>query len=147
MGFSALGLALSLAIFAPNLLMVWFPPRSTLDDGRAPMIIVVLERVGQAASLTVPVFTVGGAVLWWCVVPVAVLLAAYWALWARYLASGRQWASLFAPAWAVPVPMAVLPVGVLFAASVWLTNGWIAVAAAVLAAGHVPRSLITARST
>ncbi len=70
---------------------------------------------------------------------------AYWALWVRYLVSGRRRSSLFASIVGLPVPMALLPVGVFLAGAAWLQNPWIAIAAAVLAAGHIPSSLIAAK--
>ncbi|QNA92754.1 MULTISPECIES: hypothetical protein [unclassified Microbacterium] len=146
MGFSVLGLALSLAVFAPNLLLLWFPPRPAIDDDDAPLIVEILERAGQALCVTLPAITVGAFVLWWAVVPVILCVAGYWALWVRFLASGRRRASLFAPALGIPVPMAVLPVAAFLAGAAWLGNPWIALAAVVLAAGHVPRSLIAAGS-
>jgi hypothetical protein len=146
MGFSVLGLALSLAIFAPNLLLLWFPPRPPIEGGEVPRVLEILERSGQALCVTVPAITVGAFVLWWGVLPVGIFVIGYWALWLRYIVSGRQRASLFAPVLRIPVPMALLPVAAFLSGSAWLQNPWIAIAAAVLAAGHIPSSLITARS-
>lgn len=145
MGFSVLGLALSLAVFAPNLLLVWFPPRPVMERVAVPKVVEVLERSGQALCVTVPVITVGDRPLWWWAIPAAILVVAYWALWVRYLVSGRRLSSLFAPVVGVPVPMALLPVGVFLAGAAWLQNPWIAIAAAVLAAGHIPNSVIAAK--
>jgi hypothetical protein len=146
MGFSALGLTLGLAVFAPNLLLAWFPPRPAIGEVPAPAAFTVLERAGQALCLTVPVFTVGSSVSWWWLAPVAFCVAAYWALWVRFLVTGRRRESLFDPVCGVPVPMAVLPVAAFLISAAWLANPWVAGAALVLAAGHVPRSLITARA-
>lgn len=110
MGFSVLGLALSLAVFAPNLLLLWFPPRPAMEHVAVPKVVEVLERSGQALCVTVPVITVGDRPLWWWAIPAAILIVAYWALWGRYLLSGRRLSSLFAPVVGVPVPMALLPV-------------------------------------
>jgi hypothetical protein len=54
---------------------------------------------------------------------------------------------LYRPLWRVPVPMAILPAAVFLAAAAWLSNPWIAIAALILAAGHIPVSVITARAT
>lgn len=146
MGFSVLGLALSLAIFTPSLSLVWFPPRPAVPAGVAPRPVTVLERAGQALCVTIPAITVGASVSWWWFSLVAALVLAYWALWVRYLAIGRPLAALFGPVWGVPVPMALLPVAAFLAGAAWLENPWVAIAAGVLAAGHIPSSLITARA-
>lgn len=146
MGFSALGLALSLAIFAPSLSLAWFPPRPAVPAGVVPRPVTVLERAGQALCVTIPAITVGASVSWWWFPLVAALVLAYWALWVRYLATGRHLAALFGPVWGMPVPMALLPVVAFLAGAAWLENPWVAIAAAVLAAGHIPSSLITARA-
>jgi len=145
MGFSGLGLALGLAVFAPNLLLLWFPPRPPMGDVRVPGIFVVLERAGQALCVTVPAITVGASVHWWWLIPVAVFVFAYWALWVRFLRAGRPLQALLGPVRGVPVPMALLPVLAFLAGAVWLGNPWLAIAAVVLAAGHIPTSVITAR--
>ena len=146
MGFSVLGLALSLAIFAPSLSLIWFPPRPALPTGAAPRPLTVLERAGQALCVTIPAITVGASVGWWWFPLVAVLVLAYWALWVRFLVTGRRLEALFGPVWGVPAPMALLPVAAFLAGAAWLENPWVAIAAAVLAAGHIPSSLITARA-
>ena len=109
MGFSGLGLALGLAVFAPNLLLLWFPPRPPMGDVRVPGVFVVLERAGQALCVTVPAITVGASVHWWWLIPVAVFVFAYWALWVRFLRAGRPLEALLGPVRGVPVPMALLP--------------------------------------
>lgn len=70
--------------------------------------------------------------------PRAGVLALYYALWVRYVAVGLAGAALYRPLWGLPVPMAVLPVLVFLLVAAWLNNAWIAVAALVLAAGHLP---------
>lgn len=145
MGFSPFGLVVSLAVLAPNLLMLALPPRTAVPQARIPGPITWLERAGQALCLVVPAITAPGELLWWWAVPVAVAVAIYWALWARYLLSGRNASALYWPLWRMPVPMAILPVVAFASTAVWLSNGWIALAAAVLAAGHIPASALTAR--
>jgi hypothetical protein len=108
-------------------------------------VLVWLERAGQALCVVVPAITDPGEVLWWWSLPVFASLAGYYALWGRYL-SIRRYSALYAPFWHIPVPMAILPVLAFFFAAAWLTNLWIAVAAFVLAAGHIPVSLVAARA-
>ncbi|MEH6821715.1 MAG: hypothetical protein V7706_17395 [Dietzia psychralcaliphila] len=145
MGIHLAGLGLSLAVLAPTLLLVRLPPREPLPRSSVPGPVRWIERVGQALCLVVPALGASGTFLWWWSVPVSCGLVAYYALWARYLATGRHAASLY---WwrRIPAPMAILPVVVFLAAAGWLNSPWVAVAAVVLAVGHLPVSLDAARS-
>ncbi len=146
MGFSPLGLLVSLAVLAPNLLLIPFRPRTPLPRIAPPKILSLLERAGQALCLVVPAVTLPGEVAAGWLAPLLLALAGYYALWIRYLATGRDAAALHRPWWGVPVPMAILPVIAFLAAAGGLGNPWIAAAAGVLAAGHIPVSLLAARS-
>lgn len=146
MGFSPWGLLVSLAVLAPNLLLVRFPPATPVLEVRVPRPLGWLERAGQALCMVVPAITRPGDLAWWWAPVVLVALVGYCALWARYLRSGRVWATLYRPWLGVSVPMAVLPVVAFLATAVWLGDPWIAAAAVVLAAGHVPASLLIARA-
>jgi hypothetical protein len=145
-GFSPWGLVIALAVLAPNLLLLRFPPRDGLPSARVPTVLVWVERVGQALCLVVPVITEPRVPRWWWTLLVAAALAGYYVLWGRYLFGGRRSAELYGPVWQVPVPMAILPVLVFLATAGWLGNVWIAVSALVLATGHIPASVIRARS-
>lgn len=145
MGFSALGLTVGLAVLAPNLLLLVFPPRTPLPAAQVPAPLAWIERTGQALCLVVPAATLPGELVGWWAVPTFAALAGYYALWARYLLTGRNGVALYLPWWAIPVPMALLPVMVFLCTSAWLSNPWIALAAAVLAVGHIPASAIIAR--
>ena len=146
MGFSPLGLAVGLAVLAPNLLLMRFPPRVPIPTTPVPRALAWLERIGQAMCLVVPAITQPGPVVGWWALPVFGGLAGYYALWGRYLLTGRAGAALYRPSWVVPVPMALLPVEVFLSTAAWLSNPWIAVAAVVLACGHIPVSAIVART-
>ncbi|WP_182526510.1 hypothetical protein [Nocardioides dongkuii] len=146
MAFSPAGLALSLAVLAPNLLMLRFPPRDPLPSVRAPRVVSGAERAGQALCLVVPAASTHGPTEPAWAALVAGCLAGYYGLWVRYLRGGRGGAALYEPVWGVPVPMAVLPVLAFLAASAWLGNPWIAVSAVVLAVGHVPAALLVGRA-
>ena len=144
-GFSPVGLIVSLAVLAPNFLLL-LPLRDPAPAVRLPPLLDWVERAGQALCLVVPAITAPGVLTWWWAVPVAAGLAGYYALWVRYLRAGRPVAALYRRACGVPVPMAILPVVVFLAASGWLGNPWIAAAAVVLGAGHIPAAMITART-
>ncbi|MET3860535.1 hypothetical protein ABIE38_001457 [Dietzia sp. 2505] len=145
MEFHPEGLILSLAVLAPSLLLARFPPREPLPRSSVPGPVRWIERAGQALCLVVPAVGASGTVVWWWGVPAISALIAYYALWARYLATGRRAVSLY---WwrRVPAPMAILPVVVFLAAAGWLSSPWIAAAAVVLAVGHLPVSLSAARA-
>ncbi|GAB3598596.1 hypothetical protein [Microbacterium tumbae] len=146
MGFSWIGLAVGLAVLAPNLLLIRFPPVEGMPAFRPPAALSWLERAGQALCLVVPAITEPGEfTIGWAAVSGAALLG-YYGLWARYLRSGRRVATLYRSLWILPLPMAILPVVVFLATAAWLGNPWIAVAALILAAGHVPVALLTRRA-
>jgi hypothetical protein len=144
-GFSPWGLVVAGAVLAPSLLLLAFPLRSDGPVPAGPLVLTWIERAGQALCLIVPVITEDGPLSWWWASVVVVLLAAYYALWCRYLVRGRRLADLYRPLWGMPVSMAVLPVLVFLASAAWLGNPWIAGAAVILAAGHVPASVLIAR--
>jgi hypothetical protein len=81
----------------------------------------------------------------WLVLVIA-LVAAYYALWARYLLAGRRFALLYATYGPVPVPMALLPVLAFFSASVWLHSWPVGAAATLLAVGHLTTARTIARA-
>lgn len=147
-GFSVLGLIVSLAVLSPNLLLLWFPPRDVAlqTRRRPPAALVWLERLGQALCVVVPVVTLPGRMTWWAIVPTALALIGYYALWARYLTTGRRLAALYQPCWRIPVPMAVAPVLVFLGSAAWLGNPWMALSAVILAAAHLPASMLVRRA-
>jgi len=141
-GFSWFGLVLGAVIFGPNLLYVALPARNApVPPASAALVLTVLERAGQAATVTLLVVSGGrlAAAPWW-VLPAGVCVVAYWGLWARYLWRGREFAALYASWGPLPIPMAVLPVVAFGIAAV--AAGWTPLLAAVgmLTVGHVASS-------
>lgn len=135
MGFSLIGLLIGLAILAPNALLAIAPPRGGIPQvGSAGVIFTALERAGQIGCLVLLAATPSTPTL--RLIPVAVCIAIYWALWGRYL-HRRDFALLYAPLWRIPIPMALFPIAA-FALSV--TSLWLAIAVAVLAVGHLANS-------
>lgn len=146
MEISLAGLGLSLAVLAPNLLLVVAPPAgvpATMPS--VPRTLTVLERAGQAGCLVAPALTGGSGGLSGVLLLVVVLVAGYHGLWVRYLTTGRRFATLYAPLGPVPVPMAILPVLAFGVGAIWLASWPLAVASVVLAAGHVPTSWLIRR--
>ena len=64
MGFSPIGLAISVAVLTPNLLMLIFPPRDAQPVVRVPGPVSWLERAGQALCRVVPAITAPAAIVW-----------------------------------------------------------------------------------
>ncbi|WP_100811123.1 MULTISPECIES: hypothetical protein [unclassified Microbacterium] len=146
MGFSLAGLAVSLAVLAPNALLIFFRPVDAAPPTRTPRPLTWLERAGQALCLVTPALTGQEPGDPWWFAAVAACIAVYLGLRVRYLATGRHVASLYAPLGPVPVPMALFPIAAFLSAAGWLGSWWIALAATILAAGHIPIAVATERA-
>jgi hypothetical protein len=78
--FSPVGLVVSVAVLAPNLLLAVYPPRVPMPTVRVPLLLAGLERAGQASCLVIPVIVPPGPfVAAWSAVAAA-CLAGYYAL-------------------------------------------------------------------
>lgn len=145
MSFSWVGLLVGLAVLAPNLLLIPFRPVDGFRAVRVPLPLTILERAGQAGCLALVAITAFGPPdVWFAFMVVAI--AAYWALWVRYLVRGRTFALLYRSLGPLPIPMAVFPVLAFALAAAWGASPWLGAVTAVLAAGHLPTSWITARA-
>ena len=138
MGFSLVGLLIGLAILAPNALLAIAAPRGGVPTaGSAGIVFTALERAGQIGCLVLLAVTPALPTPW--LIPTAASIAIYWALWGRYLRA-RDFALLYAPLWRIPIPMALLPVLALAAATLNAWSPWLALATAALAIGHLANS-------
>ena len=102
--------------------------------------LTAIERVGQVSSFILPIFFrlsfVGTLVaVAWALMGLS--LAVYYAGWVRFFSRGRDYALLFKPMLAIPVPMAVSPVVLFLLSSIVLGSVWQALAAVVLGSGHI----------
>ncbi|CAN5210583.1 hypothetical protein BH09ACT5_BH09ACT5_18410 [soil metagenome] len=146
MTFSLPGLLLSLAVLAPNFLLLAFPARNPPSEvATGGWLLSGLERVGQAACLVAPALTGGEAHPDAWLAAVIVFVGCYYGLWARYFVRGREFALLYGPAVGIPVPMAVFPVLAFLAGAGWLHSWWLAGSAVVLGVGHIASAAIIAR--
>lgn len=136
-----------LVMLAPSLALWAWPPRTPMPSGRVPRALTWLENAGQALCVVVAAFAVPGEIVAVWAIPTIVTIAGYYALWARYLVDGRAAATLYARWCIVPVPMAIVPVLAFLSAAAWLSSPWLAASALILAAGHVPASVLRARAT
>jgi hypothetical protein len=134
----------TLAVLAPNLLYLIYPPRQVraarTDVPAVSRWIEILERAGQAACFVLPFFyqiDLQRPLAIPLVGVLIIMLIIYYTGWARYLAQGRDTFLLFKPLWAIPLPMALAPVICFFAAAAQFSSAWLAVAAVWLAVGHL----------
>ena len=137
-----LSLLITAAVLIPNVLYLRFPPSDAANYGepRDSLPFKIIERAGQASSFIMPLFfplSFGRALQIgaWAVMGLA--LALYYAGWIRYFSRGRHYALLFSPMIGIPVPMAVGPVAYFLLSAMVLGSNWQAVAAVVLAIGHI----------
>ncbi len=145
------GIFISIAILAPNVLMLTNPPQDVPPKAQVPKAgafrwFETLERLGQVGCFVIPLvylLTPHTALQWAAVAVMVLALAFYYAGWIRFMRGGYRFRLLFAPMAGVPVPMASAPVVYFFAASVALASVPLAVAAALLAVGHLYVSRFT----
>jgi hypothetical protein len=146
-GFSPAGLIVSLLILAPSLLLLVWPahgqPRPVPSAGR---ILSIAERAGQVGCLTLPAITGSEPTTDWLLVGIIVCVAVFYALWLRYLLTGRRSSMLYRHLGPIPVPMAVFPVLAFLALAGWLASWWVLGAAVVLATGHLATAWTIRRS-
>jgi hypothetical protein len=142
------GWMVTVFVLLPNLLFVFFPPAEIPPEriGRNPAferITGILERIGQAACFTIPVFyalrfdTALGKIA--VTVGLCALLF-YYAGWLRFVFSKRSFCLLFSPLAGIPIPMAIAPILVFLMAAINMQSWPLGIAAIVLAAGHLPIS-------
>lgn len=140
---SLIGALFALGALVPSFLVIFFPPRKR--PGQLPVPegpLTAMEYAGRAGCLLVccfsgDIFTPHFGVWFWVSL---VILAAYWALWVRFFASGRPFRALYAPLGPLPIPMAVLPVCLFLVMALWGHSIGLGLVALVLALGHVPSS-------
>lgn len=139
-----LGGLITLAVLLPNLLMLVLPPREVPSqpdskDARYRM-MEVIERAGQAGVFLIPFFYPLPVLRAASVDALAVMVLAllfYYSAWARYVSKGNRYILLYAPFLGVPLPMAISPLVYFTAAAVFLSAWPLALAALVLAVGHL----------
>lgn len=144
MQFSLIGTIIAMSIFAPNLLMVIYPPKNISSRIKAErMIYTLLERIGQVGCIGILMLSRDHFQNlkfnpW--VVLIALSIAAYYYLWIRYVVKGQEYKLLWEPVWFIPIPMAVFPVCAFGFTAVWCNSIWLGVAVICLAVGHFVNS-------
>jgi len=139
-----LGGLITLFVLLPNLLMLTLPPdvvpSQPVKKDRLMKIMEGIERLGQAGVFVIPFFYSLPVLREASVDALAVMALAlvfYYIGWARYALKGHRFVLLFAPLLGVPLPMAISPVVYFAAAAIFLRAWPLAIAAGLLAIGHL----------
>ncbi len=140
-GFSYVGLAFLLLLFAPNLLWMRRKPKGYAADGERP-IFQALERVGEVLvvcfALVFRDFNLRPWTAWslWLVIACA-WMALYELWWLRYFRSARELADFYASLFGIPVAGATLPVAAFLSLGLYGRVIWMVLAASILGIGHI----------
>jgi len=144
MGFSSIGLAIILIIFAPNLLYIKYSPKDIPDDLRAVSgVFTALERVGQTAFFIILILSKNNYQnikinIWFVLMVISITV--YYGLWIRYITKGKYFSLLFKPIWRIPIPMAIFPVLAFGFAALLGKSIYLGLAIVVFAIGHFVNS-------
>lgn len=144
MGFSLIGTLIAISVFAPNFLMIMFPPKNVPDHLKSEeMIYTILERIGQVGCIGILVISKDNFQnlkfsIW--VVLIVLSIAAYYCLWIRYVVMGRKYILLWEPLMGIPIPMAVFPVCTFGFAAIWGNSIWLGIAVVCFSIGHFVNS-------
>ena len=144
MGFSVTGFIIAVILFAPNLIILKFPPENAPEGATdASILFVVLERIGQVGCLVLlsvlkDNFKQLTLNVWLVLMFVCIIV--YYCLWIRYIVLGHQFSLLFKPLAMIPIPMAIFPVLAFAAAAMVGRSIWLGIAVVLLAIGHFVNS-------
>ncbi len=137
-----LGWMIPLLVLLPNLLVIFRPPVDApleLTDQNYKM-MEIIERVGQAGCLIIPIFYPIPNPDRYSVLSLVVMAGALvidYAGWLRYALGGHTYRLLFAPLLGLHLPLAVAPFVYFLGASAFLVSWPLALAALLLATGHL----------
>lgn len=142
-----LGGLITLAVLLPNVLALVLPPVGAPAEGKGDIrlkMMQVIERIGQVATCVIPFFyplpALRGAPVDALFV-MAVALLFYDIGWLRYVVKGHRYLLFMTPLFGIPAPMVISPIIYYAAAAIFLGSWPLAVAVALLAAGHLAVSL------
>lgn len=144
MGFSLIGTLIALSIFAPNLLMIKFPPNHVpvhlTSEG---LMYTLLERVGQVGCIGILVISKDNFQdlkfsVWLLLIIISI--ASYYYLWIRYVVMGQKYTLLWEPLMRIPIPMAVFPVCAFGFAAIWGKSIGLGIVVIVFSIGHFKNS-------
>ncbi|MDN4069356.1 hypothetical protein NYE70_01535 [Paenibacillus sp. FSL R5-0407] len=140
MGLHLIGILISILVMLPNLLFLFRGPRNMPKSlSPSPMIITILERVGQISCFAMPLlFGIKIAEQPMNLIPVlmGICLLVYYACWIRYFAGGNLFALLYKPLGPIPVPMALFPILYFILLGLWMRSYLFIVPSLLFAVGH-----------
>lgn len=144
MGFHIKGILASLIVLLPSILFMLLPPRGVPGKQRAaPIILTVLERLGQVGCFAAPLLfgrKIAEQRPDFITFLMGVCLIFYYICWIRYFTRGREFPLLFRPLGFIPIPMAVFPVIYFILLGIWLKSYIFIIPAVFLAVGHLANS-------
>ena len=143
LGFSYVGLAYLLLLFAPNLLWTRHkPPGYDEASRRESRVLLAFERAGEvcvtACAVIFSDFNLRPPSPWclWLGAS-ALLMVLYEGCWVRYFRTGCTWAGFYGKLGPVPVPLAVSPVAAFLLLGVYGKVAWMVLSALILGVGHI----------
>ncbi|MBN2238476.1 MAG: hypothetical protein JW712_01775 [Dehalococcoidales bacterium] len=144
--FHPLSLIITTLVLLPNAVFaVKKPAEDNIPAPKEPLPLVVLERIGQPACFLIPLFfpvSLAGPIRIAALAGMVLALCVYYYCWVRYFRGKRKAYLLFTPLCSIPVPMAIFPVLYFLLSAVILGSIPMLISGLVLAAGHIPVSLI-----
>jgi hypothetical protein len=144
MGFSYIGLAILLIIFAPNLLYIKYSPKDIPGNMKdVSILFTALERAGQAAFFIILILSKNNyqnikVNMWFVLMMLSIVI--YYGLWIRYVVKGKYFSLLFSPLWIIPIPMAIFPVLAFGFAALLGKSIYLGITVVVFAIGHFANS-------
>jgi len=138
-------------VLAPNLVFFLKKPVNVpLKQPKEPLVLLVFERLGQLGCFISPVFypiNLSGISEILGVCGMLLMLSIYYTGWVRFFIRNREYRWLYYPMLSIPVPLALSPVLYFLLASVILHSLPLLISSLILAAGHIPISMINYRHT
>ena len=136
-------------ILIPNLLFIFFPPRSIPDQLKGGGVLLnIFEHGGRIIFFVLFLFCSNTNVptepnpLLFLAILFTVL---YELLWLRYFINQRAFHYLYKSVAGIPVPMALFPISAFLFAAIGLGAFWALIPLLAFAAGHIINTWITAK--
>ncbi len=146
MGFSVIGTLIAVLMIAPSIVIMFlFPPKNLkkTDNNKKYEPFSIIERTGQVGCVIILIFSGNDeeVVINPFFIVMLILMGAYFYCWIRYVKSERYYVNLYDDLFFIPIPLAILPVGVFAFCGLWLYNIWLIVACGVFALGHIVNTI------
>ena len=143
--FHPISIVIPILVLLPNLLYFLKKAQNIPSPPiQEPFLLVVLERLGLAGCLIIPVFypiKISGTMDILATVIAGQMLTVYYIGWIRFFIHNREYRFLYCPLFSVPVPLALSPVLYFLLSSAILHSLPLMISSLILASGHIPNSL------